>query len=148
MYKKILVALENSPADECLLAQVRELARHLGSRLVLVHVAEGWAARNYSQLTLAESEEMKQDREYLEKVAQDLRAAGLAVDTLLGAGDPAKELLETIHRERCDLVAMAGHGHRGLADLFFGSVISEVRHKSTVPLLLVRTPKPGAAAGA
>ena len=66
MYRKILVALENSPADAALLPHIAEMARRLGSELLLVHVADGFAARNFNQLKLAESEEMKSDRNYLE----------------------------------------------------------------------------------
>ena len=59
MYRRILVAVENSPADRTILAHVSELARLTGAELLLVHVADGWAARNFDQLKLRESEEMK-----------------------------------------------------------------------------------------
>src|SRR5438128_7622280 len=65
MYRKILVALENSHADETLLPHVAGLAKLHGSGLLLVHVADGFVARNYEQLGLAESREMKEDRVYL-----------------------------------------------------------------------------------
>ena len=138
MYRKILVALENSRADESLIPHVKELATRLGSELLLVHVADGWVARNFNQLKLAESEEMKTDRTYLEKVAAKLRAAGLEVSAHLALGDPPKEILNTAKREHCDLIAMTTHGHRLLGDLIFGSTIHEVRHRASVPVLLVR----------
>ena len=62
MYRRILVAVENSPADRTILSHVSELARLTGAALLLVHVADGWAARNFNQLKLRESEEMKADR--------------------------------------------------------------------------------------
>ena len=80
MYKKILVALENGRADDTLVPHIAEFARRLGSELLLVHVADGWAARNYESLKLAESSEIKEDRAYLESVALKLRESG-AVDT-------------------------------------------------------------------
>jgi len=138
MYQKIMVALDHSRADESLLPHVTELARKLHSRLFLVHVAEGWAARNFEQLSLAESEEMKADRQYLEQVAQRLRQAGLEVATCLALGDPPAEILKTAAREQCDLIAMTTHGHRLFGDLLHGSTITEVRHKATIPILLVR----------
>src|SRR6185295_1999409 len=79
MYKKILVALENGRADETLVPHIASLARQLGSELLLVHVADGWAARNFQQLKLAESDEMKADRAYLEQAALRLRADSLPV---------------------------------------------------------------------
>ena len=67
MYHHILIPLENTPADETILAHIKRLARLTGAKLLLVHVSDGWVARNFNQLKLAESEEMKQDRAYLEK---------------------------------------------------------------------------------
>src|SRR5213083_1591827 len=138
MYKKILVALENSRADKSLLPHVTELAKRFGSRLLLVHVADGWVARNFEQLKLAESQEMKDDRGYLDATAAKLRAEGLEVSAHLALGDPPSEILKTAEREECDLIAMTTHGHRLLGDLIHGSTITAVRHKSQIPLLIVR----------
>ncbi len=138
MYKRILVALENSRADESLLPHVSRLAKLLGSELLLIHVADGWAARNYEQLGLAESEEMIADRRYLEDRASLLRENGLGVQVHLALGNPPDEILKTAERVDCDLIAMTTHGHRLLGDLIHGSTITAVRHKSHIPLLLVR----------
>lgn len=141
MYQKILVALENSQADQTLLPHVAELAGLHRSELLLVHVADGFAARNYDQLKLAESDEMKSDRAYLETSADSLRQRGLKVDTFLALGDPAEGILKAAEEQHCDLIAMTAHGHRLLGDLLFGSTINEVRHKAHVPVLLVRAGK-------
>jgi len=141
MYKKILVALENSPADEAIIPHVAEMARRLGSELLLLHVADGFAARNFNQLKLAESEEMKIDRAYLEKIAAQFRAQGLTASTLLALGDPPKEILKAAEKEKCSLIAMTSHGHRLIGDLVFGSTIHEVRHNTSIPVLLVRAEK-------
>ena len=138
MYSKILVALENKATDEAILPHVAQLAKLAGSTLLLVHVADGWAARNYHHLKLNESEEMQQDRAYLEKRAEALRRDGLMVATYLAMGEPAKQILEVAEKEECNLIAMTTHGHRFLGDIIHGSTISEVRHRSRVPLLLVR----------
>jgi nucleotide-binding universal stress UspA family protein len=138
MYKKILVALENSRADQALIPHVTELARQFNAELLLVHVADGWVARNYDRLELAESEEMKEDRAYLERIATELRQTGVRVSVHLALGDPSTGILETSARENCDLIAMTMHGHRFLADLVLGSTIHHVRHKSRVPIFLVR----------
>ena len=138
MYCKILVALENSRADKSLLPHVTELAKKLGSRLLLVHVADGWVARNFERLKLAESEEMKADREYLASTLARLRAEGLDVSAHLALGDPPTEIIKTAEREHCDLIAMTTHGHRLIGDLILGSTIHEVRHRTSLPVLLVR----------
>jgi len=141
MYQKILVALENSRADESLLPHIKQLARQLGSHLLLVHVADGWVARNYDRFKLAESEEMKTDRAYLEQTAAQLRADGLSVTTQLALGDPPAEILKAADSEHCDLIAMTSHGHRLIGDIIYGSTIEEVRHKASIPILVVRAEK-------
>src|SRR5512146_97237 len=141
MYKRILVAIENSAADRTIIEHVENLARLTGACLVLAHVADGWAARNYDELQLRESEEMIADREYLEKLRTELAAAGFEVETRLMTGDPAKELVKLVGEENVDLVAMATHGHKGVADVIHGSTANHVRHNVTVPVLLLRARK-------
>jgi nucleotide-binding universal stress UspA family protein len=141
MYRKILVALENSHADATLLPHIEKMARLMHSELLLVHVADGWVARNFDRLKLAESEEMKTDRAYLEATAAHLRNAGLQVVAQLALGDPPTEILKIAEREKCELIAMTAHGHRLLGDLIFGSTIHKVRHETSIPVLLVRAEK-------
>ena len=138
MYKRILVPLEHSRTDRVIIDHVRRLARETGAKLVLLHVADGFVARYYQQLNLRESEEMVRDRAYLEQVAEELAADGLDVEPVLGAGDPAAEIAATAEREHCDLIAMATHGHKWLADLLHGTTATEVRHRTRVPVLMVR----------
>ena len=138
MYKRILVPVENSTYDVAIIEHVRRLAKFCGASLVLIHVADGFAARNVNQLDLRESEEMKVDREYLEQACASLEASGLEADCLLAGGDPAKEISAAAEREGCDLIAMSTHGHRFFKDMLYGSVANEVRHMSRVPVLLVR----------
>ncbi len=138
MYKKILIALDNSPADENILDHVAELAPRFHSEILLLHVADGWAARSFEQLKLAESEEMKADQAYLKMVATRLRRGGNSVTAKLAMGNPPTEILKVAKAENCDLIAMAGHGHRLFGDIFHGSTITQVRHSTTIPLLIVR----------
>ena len=138
MYKRILVAVENSNADRTILSHVSELARLTGAELLLVHVADGWAARNFDQLKLRESEEMRSDRAYLEQIRADLVGSGLTVSTKLAMGDPATELIRTAEEQKVDLIAMSTHRHRFIADLLHGTTADRVRHLVKVPVLLLR----------
>ena len=138
MYKRILVPLEHSPYDAAIVEHVRMFARECGSSIVLIHVADGFAARNVKQLNLRESEEMRLDREYLEQTCASLKAEGFNAESLLAGGDPSKEIAEAAAREQCDLIAMSTHGHKFIKDMLYGSVANEVRHLSRVPVLLVR----------
>ena len=140
MYRRILVPLENGPADAAILKHVTELAKLLRSQVLLVHVADGWAARNMEQLNLRESQEMKEDRAYLERITQELRQAGVEADSVLAAGDPAKEIAAAAEREKVDLIAMATHGHSLLGDVVHGTTATALRHVSRIPVLMVRVP--------
>jgi nucleotide-binding universal stress UspA family protein len=137
-YKRILVPVENSPYDVAILDHVRGLAKFCGASVLLIHVADGFAARNVKQLQLRESEEMRLDLEYIEKLTADLERDGIEADSVLAAGEPSREISEAAEREQCDLIAMSTHGHRFVKDLLYGSVANEVRHISHVPVLLVR----------
>jgi len=137
MYRKILVALENGPADATLLPHVSELARRLGSELLLIHVADGFVARNFDQLKLAESDEIKADRAYLETKVAALREGGVKAEFHLAMGDPATEIVKTAKSAGCDLIAMTTHGHRFVGDIVHGSTIEPVRHNAPIPLLVV-----------
>lgn len=148
MYQRILVPVEHSPYDEVILGHIRKLARACNdASIVLIHVADGWAARNINQLDLRESEEMKSDREYIEAIADDLEKEGFDAEAILAGGDPAKEIAACAERENCDLIAMATHGHRGLSDVIRGSVASELRHITMLPVLMLRGSLPPAAGG-
>jgi nucleotide-binding universal stress UspA family protein len=138
MYRRILIAVENSKSDQTILKHVTQLAKLTGAELLLVHVADGWVARNFNQLKLRESDEMKEDRRYLEQLQQRLTAEGFTVHTQLAMGDPATELIRTAEAQSVDLIAMTTHGHRFLGDILHGATADRVRHLVSVPVLLLR----------
>ena len=138
MYQRILVAVENSPSDRAILTHIVPLATMTGAELLLVHVADGFAARHFQDLKLRESDEIKADRQYLDEVAASLAAKSLKVSTELAMGDPATELIRLAEERRVDLIAMSTHGHRFLKDLLYGTTVNRVRHLVKVPVLLLR----------
>jgi len=138
MYRRILVAVENSAADRTILDHATRLARLTHAELLLVHVADGWVARHFDELQLRESEEMKSDRAYLEQLRDELVASCFSVDTELARGDPASELIRVAEERQVDLIAMSTHGHRFLSDLLHGTTADRVRHLVKVPVLLLR----------
>lgn len=142
MYQKILVALDTTASDRVLLTHIARLAVLAQAELLLLHVADGWAARNFTQLNLAASEEMKADADYLTETATRLRTeTGLIIGSRLALGSPPEQILKIAEEENCDLIAVASHGHRLLGDIIHGSTIESVRHRTRVPLLVV-APKP------
>ena len=138
MYHNILIPLENSPADETILAHIKPLARMSGAHLLLVHVADGWVARNFNQLQLAESEEMKQDRAYLEARRSELAAQGFTCAAVLALGEPSDEIIKLAQEKDVDLIAMTTHGHRFISDILYGATVDKVRHAVDVPVLLLK----------
>ena len=138
MYHHILVPLENTSADRTILDHVKLLARITGAKLLLVHVADGWVARNFDQLQLAESEEMKQDRAYLEERQRQLSSEGFSCDAVLAFGEPADEIIKLAETRDVDLIAMSTHGHRFISDILYGATADKVRHAVEVPVLLLR----------
>lgn len=138
MYETILVPVENRTTDRTILAHIRPLARMAKSRLMLVHVADGWAARNFNHLKLQESEEIRQDREYLASLEDELRAEGFEVTSTLEMGDPATEIINLAKHAAVDLIAMTTHGHRFISDILHGSTADKVRHSVDMPVLLLK----------
>lgn len=138
MYKTILVPVENQKSDQTILRHIRPLAQLAGSKLLLVHVADGWAARNFNHLKLQESEEIKADREYLGALEKELTAEGFEVSSTLEMGDPATEIIKLARSAAVDLIAMTTHGHRFISDIVHGSTADKVRHSVEMPVLLLK----------
>ncbi len=136
MYDTILVTVDGTPSDRAIIEHVKRLAKLAGSRLVLLHVADGWAARTYGRDAV--SPEITEDTAYLEQVRSEFQAAGIPTQAELAFGDPANEIVRWVQQKGCDLVAMSTHGHRFLADLFLGTTASRVQHSISVPVLLLR----------
>jgi nucleotide-binding universal stress UspA family protein len=138
MFKRILVALDHSKADQALLPRVKELARLTGAQILLFHVSTGWVARWQKDLNLWDSEEIRDDRAYLERIEKDLRGEGFEASVRLAMGEPAEEILRIGREEKCDLIAMTTHGHRLLSDLVHGTTITRVRHEAEIPIFLIK----------
>jgi nucleotide-binding universal stress UspA family protein len=136
MYKTILVTLDGTSTDRAIIEHVKQLAKLAQSRLVLLHVADGWAARTYGRDAV--SPEIAEDTAYLQKVQEEFQSSGIPASAELAYGEPVKEIIKWVQQKGCDLVAMSTHGHRFLADVFLGTTASRVQHNISVPVLLLR----------
>ncbi len=136
MYETILVTLDGTPTDRVIIEHIKQLAKLAQSRFVLLHVADGWAARTYGPDAV--SPEISEDTAYLEKVRSEFQSLGIPAEAELAYGEPANEIVKWVRQKRCDLVAMSTHGHRLLADIFLGTTATRVQHSISVPVLLVR----------
>lgn len=136
MYQTVLVTLDGSATDRAIVDHVKQLAKLAHSRVVLLHVADGWAARTYG--SDAVSPEISEDNAYLDQVRQEFQSAGIVTESELAYGNPAEEIIRWIKKKGCDLVAMSTHGHGFLGDLFLGTTANKVQHAIRVPVLLLR----------
>lgn len=138
MYRTILIPVENRETDNTILEHIRPLARLTNAKLLLVHVADGWVARNFEQFKLQESDEMKADRAYLANLEEELRSEGFEVSSLLAMGEPSTEIIKLAKTSGADLIAMSTHGHRFISDFLRGATADKVRHAVEVPVLLLK----------
>lgn len=139
VYTHILVPVENSRYDETILTHIVPLAKVTGARVTIIHVADGFMARNIDRFP--DSPEIQEDTKYLAQCREKLHAQDFIVEAVLEFGEPAHKILEYAEAHNCDLIAMATHGHRGLADVILGSVASTIRHRTGIPVLLVKASK-------
>lgn len=136
LYRTILVTLDGTPTDRAIINHIKQLAKLTGAKVVLLHVADGWAARTYGPDAI--SQEIADDKAYLAKIQAEFQSEGISAEAELTFGEPAREITRWVQQKHCDLVAMSTHGHRFLADLFLGTTASRVQHSISVPVLLLR----------
>jgi nucleotide-binding universal stress UspA family protein len=136
MYDKVLVTLDGTPTDRAIIEHIKVLAKLTQSHLVLLHVADGWAARTYG--ADAVGPEITEDTAYLERVRAEMEAVGIPAKAELAYGEPAAQIVRWVQENGCDLVAMSTHGHRLLGDLFLGTTAMRVQHRVSVPVLMLR----------
>ena len=136
LYKTILVTLEGTPTDRAIIDHIKVLARSMQSRVVLLHVATGVPAKYHR--TDAAGKEVEESKSFLGRVQAEFTAAGISAEAQLAYGEPAKEIVNWVQQNGCDLVAMSTHGHQLIADLVLGTTAIRVQHSLSVPVLLLR----------
>ena len=130
VYKKILVAMDCSPVDDTIIEHVSDLALQNNAQVYLLHVV-------HSHTLDQERTLHKQAEACLKSCYELLQARSIEVHTLIRSGEPDTEILKEIEEKDYDLVAMATHGHSFIGDILFGSVSRTLKHKISVPLLLI-----------
>jgi manganese transport protein len=134
-YKKIGITVDFSKND-------RNTIRHAliqggkDAHYHLIHVVETAAARYHGKTVM--DHETQSDTENLEKYQQNLAELGYKATPHIGFGGTAKAIAEISNQNHIELLVMGAHGHKGLKDLIFGTTVDSVRHKVTIPVLIVR----------
>jgi len=130
VYERILVAMDCSSVDDAIIEHVAKLAVQNSAQLYLLHVVHS------HPLPLARAPRAGAET-LLESRREVLEGQGIAVHVVIRSGEPEAEILDEIEGNGYDLVAMATHGHSFLGDLLFGSVSRVLKHRISVPLLLI-----------
>ena len=131
LYERILVPVEGIGTDTPVLEHIAKLASLCGAEVTLLRVAHFHTRDERT----CEVEDAESD---IERAAEELRALGVAVNTLIVAGEPGEVIVREAEELGADLIAMATHGHGWAKRLVLGSTAEHVRHNSAVPLLLIR----------
>lgn len=130
VYKKILVAMDCSPVDDVIIEHVSALAIQNNAEVCLLHIVHSH--------TLDQDRVLRERAEAcLEAWRERLKERSVTARALIRSGEPDKEILKEIEGKDYDLVAMATHGHTFIGDILFGSVSQTIKHKISVPLLLI-----------
>jgi len=146
MYRHILITLDGSARSEAVLPHATGVAQATGAELTLLRVVDAvntdWSERGALGKgtidTTTQSLFEEHAQEYLDRVAAQIRGAGLTVRTLVRQGAPARQIVDAAQEVGADAIAMATHSRRGVSRLMFGSVAEEVLHLSSLPTLIVR----------
>lgn len=137
VYKRILLPLDHTDLDRLAVSHAAAMARLYGATVYLLHVEEGVTSQLFGEES--STAEVTAGRQYLDGIAESLRAQGVAVETAIThSSSPKKEIVRYAREIQPDLLIMGAHGHGGLKDLIFGTTINPVRHDLQLPMLIVR----------
>jgi nucleotide-binding universal stress UspA family protein len=143
-YKTILCPIDFDENSLAALDKAIEIARHLGGKVILIHVLPLILSLGEVPPPLALYEDQKKDAEAkLADIAKQ-KLTGLKHDEFVYTGDVIASILEAQAKHQPDLLVMATHGRRGLARMFLGSVTEAVVRKATCPVLTIREEIPAA----
>ena len=140
-YKRVAIALDFSGSDEKLLAESLRFIDKAQTQLVLLHVVESPVARTFG----AESGDLESqtDQERLELLAGKMKEMGINTEWRLGAGEPVAQLAAMIKEMEVEMVILGSHGHTGVSDLIYGTVINGLRHHVQASVMIVPMPREG-----
>ena len=141
MYQHILVAVEHSKADEAILEHIVLLARMTQARLLLVHVADGFAARHFDDLNCVSRRRFGTTAPTLRDAARSCAARDFRSIRGWPWATPQRKSSALPREERVDLIAMSTHGHRFLSDIIHGTTVDKVRHTVRVPRAAAPRPR-------
>ncbi|MBE9159622.1 universal stress protein [Nodosilinea sp. LEGE 06152] len=156
MFKKILVALDNSTHRQAVFEKALDLASATGADLMLCHVlsayeegSPGIPIRSYqayypvledSTWRLYQKRWEEFEAQGIAQLRQELetaRTAGVSAEFTQVAGEPAATICSVANSWQADLIMVGSHGRRGISELLLGSVSNYVMHHAECSVLVV-----------
>ncbi len=133
-YKKIAITVDFTDSDQIAISHAIAQGEK-DSIYLLIHILESAGA--FVEQNLIDDAEAKQDQELLINYKEQLLKAGYQVDIQLGFGNPKRRIPEIVKSYEADLLVMGAHGHTGWKDMVFGTTLDTVRHRVSIPVLIV-----------
>ena len=147
MYKKLLVATDGSTLSKKAVRSAVELAASLDADLVALYVVpnypvsyfEGGVTISTQEIARTEKQWADQGQAIVDAVKASAEAQGLKAKGIVARSNlVAEAILAAAKRNKCDLIVMASHGHRGLKRILLGSETQHVLTHSSIPVLVLR----------
>jgi nucleotide-binding universal stress UspA family protein len=152
MYQKVLAPLDGSELAECTLRHVQAIAtacnipeviilkvvEPLSSTVVSAYAEAGSAGAD--MLNKAEEQTKVEAQNYIDKVSQRLKSAGIQVKAEVIEGNAAEVILDYARDNQVDLIVMSTHGRSGISRFAFGSVADKVVRHALAPVLTISPP--------
>jgi len=133
--KNIAIAVDFSFADENAINHAFKIGGK-EANYTLIHVVESVGAMMYGKQI--DDHETTVDETLLQEYKSMFTEKGFHVKTALGFGKPNKVIPKLVNKGNFDMLIMGTHGHTGMKDLLFGTTVDHLRHKITIPLLIVK----------
>jgi len=143
--KTILAAVDFSQITQKVVEGASLFAEAMQAKLILLNVWEpiasympvGAAMDVITAPVPVEPPDLNLVKERLEQLAAPLRSKGLTVETLVSSALPVEEILNQSKALGASIIVLGSHGHGALFQLFSGSVVTSVLHKSTIPVTVI-----------
>nr|WP_315247825.1 Nramp family divalent metal transporter [uncultured Flavobacterium sp.] len=133
--KNIAISVDFSKADEAALNNAFELGG-IDAQYTIIHIVETVGALMYGGNV--DDHETTIDEKLLLEYKEILSDKGFKIETELGFGKPNSVIPNIINKGNFDILVMGTHGHTGLKDILFGTTVDKLRHKISIPLLIVK----------
>ena len=146
MYHHILIPTDGSELSEKAVTHGIALAKAHQGKITALHVTPPFHISALDPITVAQNAQERNLRQarvlasqHLEVIANAARAAGVDCTTMHVVHEhPYQAIIDTAASKKCDLIAMASHGRRGVSAVLLGSETAKVLAHSIIPVLVLR----------